>query len=101
MIWDRLFGTFVEERDDLPCEYGITRQIQSHDPIKLTFHEWQDMFKDVFTAKEGFREGIKHLWMPPEWQAQASGLTSNRVISPRVPSRMVGPHVPVPADTYK
>ena len=68
IIWDKLFGTFVEERDDLPCEFGITRQIHNHNPIAMTFHEWKDMFADVLAAPNGLRQGIKHLWMPPEWQ---------------------------------
>jgi len=71
IIWDKLFGTFVEERDDLPCEFGITRQIYTHDPIKITFHEWQDMFADVLAAPS-LRDGLKHLWMPPEWEAEES-----------------------------
>ena len=27
-LWDRLFGTFAEERQDEPCRYGITHQLQ-------------------------------------------------------------------------
>ena len=50
IIWDRMFGTFVAERDDDPCEYGITRQIHSHNPITLTLHEWQAMFRDARRA---------------------------------------------------
>lgn len=71
IIWDKLFGTFVEERDDLPCEFGITRQVYSHNPLELTFHEWRDMFADVLTAPQGLRVGIRHLWMPPEWQPES------------------------------
>ncbi|KAF0809320.1 sterol desaturase [Alcanivorax sp. S71-1-4] len=47
IIWDRLFGTFEPERDDEPCEYGITRQIHSHNPFTLTLHEWRDMLSDA------------------------------------------------------
>ena len=47
IIWDRLFGTFEPEQDDEPCEYGITRQVHSHNPITLTLHEWRDMLHDA------------------------------------------------------
>jgi sterol desaturase/sphingolipid hydroxylase (fatty acid hydroxylase superfamily) len=70
IIWDKLFGTFVEERDDIPCEFGITRQVHSHNPIELTFHEWREMFSDAINHPDGLREGVKHLWMPPEWEAE-------------------------------
>ncbi|WP_417215415.1 sterol desaturase family protein [Alcanivorax sp.] len=67
IIWDRLFGTFVEERDDLPPEYGITRQIHSYNPITLTLHEFIAMFKDM--ARPGpLWLRLKHLWATPEWQ---------------------------------
>jgi sterol desaturase/sphingolipid hydroxylase (fatty acid hydroxylase superfamily) len=70
IIWDKLFGTFVEEKDELPCVYGIARQIQSHNPIYLTLHEWQDMFKDVFSGNKTLWQRLSHIWRPPEWQPQ-------------------------------
>lgn len=70
IIWDKLFGTFVEERDELPCVYGITRQVQSHNPFTLTLHEWKDMLSDVRNSPYGLRKRMKHLWMPPEWQPE-------------------------------
>lgn len=67
VIWDRLFGTFVEEREDLPPEYGITRQIYSYNPITLTLHEFIALFRDM--AKPGpLWLRLKHLWASPEWQ---------------------------------
>ena len=66
IIWDRLFGTFVEEREDLPPEYGITRQIHSYNPVTLTLHEFRDLFRDV--AKPGpLWLKLKHFWATPEW----------------------------------
>jgi len=65
IIWDRLFGTFVEEREDLPPEYGITRQIHSYNPITLTLHEFIALFRDM--AKPGpLWLRLKHLWATPE-----------------------------------
>lgn len=68
IIWDRIFGTFVEERDDIVIDYGITRQIQSHNPLYLTLHEWKDMFADVFSENKSLWQRISHIWRPPEWQ---------------------------------
>ncbi|MEN7531106.1 sterol desaturase family protein [Cupriavidus sp. DL-D2] len=63
-IWDRMFGTFVPE-EDAP-QYGITRQIRTHNPLTLTFHEWRDMFADVWRDRD-----LRYLWKPPEWRAKA------------------------------
>ncbi len=70
IIWDRLFGSFVEEDPAVPCEYGIIGQstndwIGSHNPIKLTFHEWIDMLRDSARAG-GMRAALAQLFGPPE-----------------------------------
>jgi sterol desaturase/sphingolipid hydroxylase (fatty acid hydroxylase superfamily) len=49
IVWDRMFGTFMEERER--PTYGITKNIDSYNPITLNFHEWVDMFKDVAKAE--------------------------------------------------
>lgn len=64
VIWDKLFGSFVPEQER--CDYGITRQIHTRNPITMMFHEWRDMFGDV--RRPGtLRMRLKHLWAPPEW----------------------------------
>ena len=65
IIWDKLFGTFVEEDTDVPCAFGIIGQIDSHNPIRLTFHEWIAMFRDAARA-EGWRGALEQLFGPPE-----------------------------------
>lgn len=70
IIWDRLFGTFVKERDDIQIDYGITRQIHSYNPLYLTLHEWGDMFKDVFSGHKTLWQRLGHIWRAPEWQPE-------------------------------
>ena len=70
IVWDRIFGTFVEEDPNEKSEYGITRQVHSYNPVWLTMHEWVDMFKDV--AQPGpWRVKLKHIWGAPEWQRES------------------------------
>jgi sterol desaturase/sphingolipid hydroxylase (fatty acid hydroxylase superfamily) len=65
VVWDRLFGTYVEEDPAVPCEYGIVGQVQGHNPIRLTFHEWIAMFDDARGAGS-VRKGVAQLVCPPE-----------------------------------
>lgn len=65
IIWDKLFGSFVEEDPAEPCEYGIIGQIHSHNPLTLTFHEWIAMFRDV-SGTRGVRAVLGQLFGPPE-----------------------------------
>ena len=64
IIWDKLFGSFVEEKADEPCRYGIVGQINSHNPLTITFHQWQHLIRSVWQAK-GWREKYKALFGYP------------------------------------
>jgi sterol desaturase/sphingolipid hydroxylase (fatty acid hydroxylase superfamily) len=45
VLWDRLFGTFEDEREDEPCRYGITHQLASWNPIWANAHVWWETLK--------------------------------------------------------
>ncbi|NDB53639.1 MAG: sterol desaturase family protein, partial [Chitinophagaceae bacterium] len=41
IIWDKLFGTFAEEKKEIPPVYGITRPARTWNPIRINFqHLW-------------------------------------------------------------
>jgi sterol desaturase/sphingolipid hydroxylase (fatty acid hydroxylase superfamily) len=79
IIWDRLFGTFAEERGDTPVIYGITRQINSHNPLLLTLHEWRDMANDAFAPGKSLGQRLKHVFGPPEW-TETEAVTAAREV---------------------
>lgn len=63
IIWDRLFGTFIEE-DERPV-YGLTTGIEKKlDPIYLNFHEYYDILKDMRGAKT-LKEKLFYLTASP------------------------------------
>jgi sterol desaturase/sphingolipid hydroxylase (fatty acid hydroxylase superfamily) len=63
IIWDRMFGTYVEE-DEQPL-YGLTHELEDKsNPIYINFHEYADMWKDVKAAK-GFRKKWFYLFGDP------------------------------------
>jgi sterol desaturase/sphingolipid hydroxylase (fatty acid hydroxylase superfamily) len=63
IVWDRLFGTFTPERE--PCRYGLVHPLHSHNPLRLTFHEWLAMLRDAHRAG-GVRARLTQLFGPPE-----------------------------------
>jgi sterol desaturase/sphingolipid hydroxylase (fatty acid hydroxylase superfamily) len=65
VIWDKLFGTFVEEDPAVPCDFGIIGQIHSYNPLTLTFHEWIAMFRDARRMRTP-RAALFQLFGPPE-----------------------------------
>jgi sterol desaturase/sphingolipid hydroxylase (fatty acid hydroxylase superfamily) len=62
IIWDRMFGTFEPEVEK-PV-YGITKPVNSFNPVYLVFHAWGDLFGDIFRAKS-FREVVALLFASP------------------------------------
>jgi hypothetical protein len=78
MVWDRLFGTFVAERDDVSPRYGIVKNIDTFNPIRIAFHEWTGIIHDL-AAVRSVREGIGIVFGPPGWRADGNGPTSKRI----------------------
>jgi sterol desaturase/sphingolipid hydroxylase (fatty acid hydroxylase superfamily) len=51
IVFDRLFGTFAAERDDLPCRYGLATPLRSNNPIIIAFHEWAALARDLWRSR--------------------------------------------------
>jgi sterol desaturase/sphingolipid hydroxylase (fatty acid hydroxylase superfamily) len=76
IVWDRLFGSFEPERR--PVDYGLTKNIQTFNPVRIAFHEWQAMFRDAARARS-WRETALHLLQPPGWSPDGSTLTARQM----------------------
>lgn len=62
IIWDRLFGTFEEEHEEV--RYGITKPLHTYHPFKIAFHEFGDMYRDASKLK-GWRAKLRELFRKP------------------------------------
>ncbi|MEO1052036.1 MAG: sterol desaturase family protein [Bacteroidota bacterium] len=62
IIWDRIFGTFQPEGEQ--AIYGITKPVNSYNPVYLCFHEWIDIFKDVRRSKS-LKEAYQMIFTRP------------------------------------
>jgi sterol desaturase/sphingolipid hydroxylase (fatty acid hydroxylase superfamily) len=78
IIWDRLFGTFIAEREDEKPRYGIVSQLGTFNPLKIAFHEWAGIARDVSRAKT-FRDAIGYVFGPPGWSPDGSRKTSRSI----------------------
>ncbi|MEM8483896.1 MAG: sterol desaturase family protein [Bacteroidota bacterium] len=65
--WDRMFGTFQEELDDVPPVYGITRPAQTWNPIRINFqHVWL-LIKDAWRTRN-WLDKVRIWFMPTGWR---------------------------------
>ena len=76
IIWDRMFGTF-EKEVERPT-YGLTKNIESHHPVHIAFHEWKALLTDVVEARS-VRAALGYVWHPPGWRADGRGMTSEDI----------------------
>jgi len=65
-IWDRVFGTYQEEKIDTKPEYGITRKVNSGNFMDVYFGEFIALGKDVIKAP-GIKNKLAYIFMPPGW----------------------------------
>jgi sterol desaturase/sphingolipid hydroxylase (fatty acid hydroxylase superfamily) len=73
IIFDRLFGTFAEER--APCDYGILPAVESRNPVEIALHEYRVVAADMKKAK-GMNERLHYLLDVPGWSPDGSRLTT-------------------------
>ena len=66
-VWDRMFGTFQEELDEEPCVYGVSRQVNTWNPIKINLgHLWL-LIRDAWYA-ESWWDKMRIWFMPTGWR---------------------------------
>ncbi len=62
IVWDRLFGTFQEEEEEVI--YGIKNPLTTHNPLTIITHEWVDLYHDLNQTK-GLFEKLRLVFGPP------------------------------------
>jgi sterol desaturase/sphingolipid hydroxylase (fatty acid hydroxylase superfamily) len=67
IIWDRVFGTFEPEDESEPLIYGLTKNINTYNPVRIAFHEWIDIARDLRSARN-WNEIWHFVFGRPGWQ---------------------------------
>lgn len=75
IIWDRLFGTLVVEDAAEPVEYGLVKNLGTFNPLRVAFHEWMAMGRDLWHA-HGVRERFMYVFGRPGWSPDGSRKTT-------------------------
>ena len=69
ILWDKLFGTFQEELDDVKPVYGVTRPVKTWNPVKINFiHLWL-LIKDAWRTKN-IKDKFRIWFMPTGWRPE-------------------------------
>jgi sterol desaturase/sphingolipid hydroxylase (fatty acid hydroxylase superfamily) len=65
IIWDRLFGTFEPETERV--RYGLTKNLTTHHPVRVAFHEYIAIVHDIRHARS-WRERFGYAFGGPAWE---------------------------------
>jgi len=67
IIWDKLFGSFQSEIDDVKPVYGTLKPVRTWNPVVINFkHLWQ-LLKDAWHAERYF-DKLRIWFMPTGWR---------------------------------
>lgn len=75
IIWDRMFGTFAEEKEKVI--YGMYNHPKSWNPVRINFHYFIVLWKDAVAA-EYWWDKIRIWFMPAGWRPR--GLEQKEMI---------------------
>jgi len=77
IIWDRIFGTFEPEADKVI--YGITRPLNSVNPIVVFFHGFPRLWAQLRKSRS-VRDCCGYLFMPPGWEPGKINVSKSEVL---------------------
>lgn len=82
IFWDRLFGTFADEKlieGKEQLKYGLTKPIaRPNHPVDVVFHEWHDLIQDL-KKPAPLSTKINYLFKAPGWSPDGSSKTSKQL----------------------
>ncbi|GLX86756.1 sterol desaturase [Thalassotalea loyana] len=67
IIWDKIFKSFQEEKDDVEIVYGVSHQLHSWNPFWANLQVYWNLIKDAYYASS-WRDRFKVFFMPPGWR---------------------------------
>lgn len=79
IIWDRMFGTFVPEIESDKVDYGLVHNLGTFNPLRVAFHEWIGMLRDMTQPGLTLRERVKYAVLPPGYSHDGSRQTSEQI----------------------
>ncbi len=80
ILWDRLFGTFAEERADVAIRYGLVHPVAASNLPAILLQPWIEMARDAFAAAT-WRARWRQLFGRPADSASAQQMSEAAVPS--------------------
>ena len=66
-VWDRAFGTFQEELDEVPCVFGTLKPVRTWNPVLINFIHLWGLIQDAWNTRK-WNNKLKLWFMPTGWR---------------------------------
>ncbi|SUZ83923.1 uncharacterized protein METZ01_LOCUS36777 [marine metagenome] len=66
-VWDRAFGTFQEELDEVPCVFGTLKPVRTWNPVLINFIHLWGLIQDAWNTRK-WNDKLKLWFMPTGWR---------------------------------
>lgn len=76
IIWDKMFGTFQAEK--FRPKYGLTKNVHTFNPVRVAFHEWINIGRDLRKSKN-LHQAFHYLFDSPGWSNDGSTKTTRQL----------------------
>nr|WP_246560815.1 sterol desaturase family protein [Zobellia russellii] len=68
-VWDRWFGTFQEELDDVPPQFGVLKPAGTWNPIPINFQHLWRLIQDAWHT-QSYYDKVRIWFMPTGWRPE-------------------------------
>lgn len=68
-IWDRWFGTFQEELDSVPPQYGVLKPARTWNPVHINFQHFWRLLQDAWRTRR-YWDKLRIWFMPTGWRPE-------------------------------
>jgi sterol desaturase/sphingolipid hydroxylase (fatty acid hydroxylase superfamily) len=92
IIWDRMFGTYEPEVERV--RYGLTKNIETYNPIRVAWHEFAAIWHDV-RAADNWRDRLGYTFRGPGWEPRERA--ASRAAPRERPAQRTAPSAPPPS----
>ena len=69
ILWDRIFGTYIAEQQNVKPVYGTVKPLRSWNPIWANFQVFYQMFQDTTRTKR-LSDKLKIWYGPTDWRPE-------------------------------
>jgi len=84
IVWDRLFGTFQDERADDPPLYGTRHPLRSFNPVWANLEVYAALARTSL-AQPRWRDRLQIWWRPPGWWPSGAHAPAASLAGPIAP----------------